>query len=60
MICVDCVMFHANGDIPSTWGEDDIPDGRWAIGEDRDPFSWECCHSCGTAEGGARWEAEQV
>jgi hypothetical protein len=67
-ICVDCVMFHANGEVNPNWGDvatadyfnsltqnlDDVI--VLGVGEQTDEFSTGSCDSCGSRLAGSRHE----
>lgn len=56
-ICVDCILYLANGD----WdGDGDPPrdDGQeWSFGGEELGFSWSSCDCCGSSLGGERYNA---
>lgn len=64
-ICVDCLVFVANGD---TSGMDEETEARvtgpfamlsdyWVTSDDEGSFSWSSCDRCGTTLGGVRYGA---
>jgi protein-tyrosine phosphatase len=63
-ICVDCAMFHANGETPVgldldeavAWIESLDDSGHWVVGDEAG-FSRSACHSCGSHLGGDRYQA---
>ena len=70
MVCVDCIMFIANGDLSGSTDEDaarvlaaaeeEGDRGRsWVAGDGENDveFSWRPCPHCGTTLGGSRHEA---
>jgi hypothetical protein len=66
ILCVDCAMFHANGEAPEHAGPiwfatvfDRLGDAVVAVGDDYG-FSWRWCDSCGSTLGGDRFEATLI
>ncbi len=65
-VCVDCLVFIANGELPEDDGaraavlagveREAVAGGHWAVtGEDDDrEFSWHACACCGSDLGGSR------
>lgn len=68
MVCTDCALFLANGEVeepdPDWPGPDAIeanwPDHDIALGDDSDEFSWSACDACGSRLGGARHAAVAI
>lgn len=68
MVCVDCSMFLANGEVDDhdpEWPGPDAIDALWpdhdiALGDDHDEFSWSSCDACGSTLGGARYAAVAI
>ena len=64
-ICENCVVFHANGDVPddpATAAAVTAYPGHLVVdcGEDLagcEAFSWQACEACGSGLGGARHRA---
>ena len=63
LICVDCAMFHANGDLPDMAGDERIAEitssDPFVVG-DHYGFSWSKCDACGSRSGGDRFEASVI
>lgn len=70
-VCVDCVQFIANGELPADADaarENEILHGvnnqegyTWTLGCEIEPsFSWRYCDCCGSLLGGDRYEAALV
>lgn len=67
-ICVDCLMFHANGEMNPEWGDLAVQNFLAYIdqnlddvlilgpGEQTDEFAMSSCDSCGTRLAGSRHE----
>lgn len=63
-ICIDCAMFHANGETPLDLDEDATAEwinslddsGIWVVGED-DGFGMSPCDCCRSPLGGDRFTA---
>lgn len=58
-MCVDCAMWHANGDTSGMSAETEqrvtgADPGGWVIVGEPDGFSWRACDLCGTTLGGDR------
>lgn len=61
-VCVDCLFFIANGDLPDdekdaarvVAGVESFAPGYVVAGDETDEFSWRPCECCGSKLGGSR------